>query len=696
MKCIDGLRNINQVRSFKILRPNSSILNDTREWWRYAVKCHGFTIRSDKDKWKVAKENIRYITIYKRLLINPSENITKEEKQFKSDIEKSRSLDDLKFLRDVCCEYVTSMGLHSRHRNIAAGKNILYHWFPNWLGWYRVSDNSNTDAPLENDETYKNIEDDILSALKETIENETFSKRDAIFGYFTFMLSDVKIELKSASVETDVLMLDMELKNLFCFVEMKPKLTSYRVGISLGSVHLNDKLTSLTEFPHLIKPQNQEMVNQKSLYNEFISLFSKKCSAIVNEEPWFQLQYERSPSEHQSDYRLSIKSKSLDVVYNEVAFKWLISFFVEPISNLKSMRNKPAERRDKDASRLKFFKNWKNVLVGQKVFIYINKYVFILFLLFTNSLQDNRKKWSFEIDISAPRIICVEDFQEKNASVVLVDFGRFQLFKNERSADLHVMDMGNKENESDDELFMTPCSTPPGSQTSRSDSTIANCAIAPISGNDSFLSRVIINNDTGLENDLYSEIYDKYIINLTDLQILVCKNRECVYACAKNSSNYHILDKFNINLHLERRIINTSDPDYPSIKLFGNLNRIVAHINEQKLSDCLKILNPITLDLFKPAKSSKFEEKNTEDNYDRIEDSNTTIFQFVIGQIILEIQSREKSIAEIQIIGAKAGITKKTGAINVCMSVHGFLLVDAIQSFGPDFELLIASHRHVE
>uniref|UniRef100_A0A1I8Q4T0 UBA domain-containing protein n=3 Tax=Stomoxys calcitrans TaxID=35570 RepID=A0A1I8Q4T0_STOCA len=671
MQCISSLQRISEIRSFKVSRPTMSVLSDAKQWWKYAAQCYGFTYHTVEEKWAMARENIRYIYIYKRLLINPSENMSKEDKQFKINFEKNRSLDDLKFLRDICFNYISHRGINSTTRSVLQGKNILYHWFPNWLGWYGISENVASETGMDNNETYKHIEDDILSALKESIENETFSKRDAVFGNFRFALSDVKISLVSSKSGIDATMLDMNLKNLFCFVEIKPKLTSYRVGISLGSIHLNDKMTESTEFPFLVKPQKKENTNHKSLYNEFLNFFSKKISDNESDEPWFQLQYERNPPEHKSDYRLIIKSKSLDIVYNETAFKWLASFFIQPLTDLKTVRNQLVERK----SRLKFFKNWKSVLVGQK--------------------KESRKKWSFEIDISAPRIICVDNFKEKNTSIVLIDFGRFQLFKNERSTEEMRMDVEANENDSDEELFMTPCSTPPGSHTSKSVSPDTNIANST-AGNDTFLSRFVINSDTGLENELHSEIYDKYIINLTDMQVLVCKNKEIGYACAKSSSNYHLLDKFNINLHLERRIISTSDPDYPAFTLFGNLNRIVAHINEQKISDCIRILNPLTLELSGTTKYSKIDERNYEDNNDRFEDSDTTIFQFVIGQIILEIQSRQKSIAEMQVIGAKTGITKKTGDVNINMSVHGFLLVDAIQSFGPDFELLVASHRHVE
>lgn len=41
--------------------------------------------------------------------------------------------------------------------------------------------------------------------------------------------------------------------------------------------------------------------------------------------------------------------------------------------------------------------------------------------------QSNRKIWELELNISAPQIILVEHFCDKNAVIVVVDFGRFHL-----------------------------------------------------------------------------------------------------------------------------------------------------------------------------------------------------------------------------------------------------------------------------
>jgi len=77
------------------------------------------------------------------------------------------------------------------------------------------------------------------------------------------------------------------------------------------------------------------------------------------------------------------------------------------------------------------------------------------------------------------------------------------------------------------------------------------------------------------------------------------------------------------------------------------------------------------------------------------DDKSRVVIEFVMDQLVIEMQSTDRSIAELQIIGARAGLVKESSETNISMSVHGLLLVDAIQSFGPDFELLVASHRHV-
>ena len=51
--------------------------------------------------------------------------------------------------------------------------------------------------------------------------------------------------------------------------------------------------------------------------------------------------------------------------------------------------------------------------------------------------------------------------------------------------------------------------------------------------------------------------------------------------------------------------------------------------------------------------------------------------------------------SRLQVTGVKASLTKRLEETNLGLSVHSLLLVDAIQTLGPNFELLVASHKNV-
>lgn len=298
--------------------------------------------------------------------------------------------------------------------------------------------------------------------------------------------------------------------------------------------------------------------------------------------------------------------------------------------------------------------------------------------------------WMFEIEIFAPRIIFLENYKVSNSLMVLLDFGKLEMRKMEVKKCIPVIESAASENNSDDEeTYLTPCSTPPASEKSGSDSPtlLENSKI------ENFL-----NKNVQLEYVLHNKIYDKYLINFTNLQVLVCKYEERWQACLKTSSNFHLIDKFNINLTFEQRNIFTVDPDYPSFVLFGTCPTILIHGNEELINNCYTIMTPIV-------KASRemdniYRGGNTIYASERIknlaeDDKSRIVIEFVMDQLVIEMQSTDRSIAELQVIGARAGLTKESSETKISMSVHGLLLVDAIQSFGPDFELLVASHRHV-
>lgn len=663
------------------------------------------------------------------------------------------------------------------------GRSMLVQWFPQWCGWYKTtpstgtapsstpptssatpSDSTTPSTPLlspshqlpptssssssllllttEPAKDQTQLEDEILNALAGSVENNSLLKRDAVFGKFNFILKKGTLDVCTGSaaqiplnqVVASKLMLQLQFENLLLTIESRPRSASHFVGLSLGSIFVKDHITVDSEFPDLIRPQLKDepaapLVSHSRLQR--VSRFGMGTTPpvppVAAAEPLFQMNYERKPLTYNTDYRLQIKSQSLDIVYNVDAINWIVDFVMKPHQVMSARRKIEAM---KNKTKMELIKSWEQVLEGD---------------------LSERKSWSLEIDISAPQIIFAENFHMKNGSIVVIDFGRLQLnnsnsganeepsfdeghhgqqkTKSAAATDLMLMHRDSE----DEEAFMTPCSTPPGSECSTTDDSPTLCSAL---SDPMALSEMLVVNpgDAGLLNEksLHHKLYDSYSMNLTDMQVLVCKSKErWSFASAKGSSTLHLLDRFSISLQFERRVVFTLDPQYPSLTMSGSLPKLVAHVNEHKIAAITQMLNTLSVASGagaagqSPQKVLPFEdtpyeqssettssssmpdvtiggggggggvgESGNEEDQQR-EASKMIILQFSIDQMALEVQSRGRSIAELQVTGVKAGYSKRVEDTSFTLSVHGLLLVDAIQSFGPDFELLIASHRHV-
>lgn len=245
-------------------------------------------------------------------------------------------------------------------------------------------------------------------------------------------------------------------------------------------------------------------------------------------------------------------------------------------------------------------------------------------------------------------------------------------------------------------MFMTPCSTPPASEESDSESQTT------VYTNNTQMQESNLN-----ETDLHQKLYDRYMVELADMQILIGKVKDnWRYAQNKGTSTLHVLDRFNISFVMERRVVHTSDPLYPSLTVNANLPKLVAHLNEYKIASARTLFNIISAaGVPSPFNSPEvgFEEapENTQKDEEcssvdtSIEMSRLVTLQFTVDHMALEVQSRGRSVAELQVSGVRLAFTKRPIDIGVTLTVHSLLLVDALQTFGPDFELLVASHKHV-
>ncbi|XP_074028701.1 vacuolar protein sorting 13D [Leptinotarsa decemlineata] len=668
---IRGLENTEKLRKYHLYKPILPIKEDARAWWLYAISCScpdkQPNICRPKPTWesclKKAKENVKYVQISKKLLINPTVALSIDEKKFKETVEWDRNFDELKILRELAMRSV-DLPAGSSGSSRSAGQSMLVNWFPTWMGWYSSSESSST--PLQ--ETSQ-LEGEILQVLADSAEYNTIFKRDMVFGQFSFCLKSGTLNLctSDGASRQSVPMLELEYKNLSLSILSKPRTSSHLVELSLGALYLRDKIAQNTVFPILIGPPGLDRTTFSR--SRVISPRVSFTGMGINDsedigDNLFYLAYEKKPPNSGCDFSLSVKSKCLDVVYQPNALRWLIEFIYSP--HQRDITQSQIEAM-KTRTKKELMKNWEHILEGRVV---------------------TKTSWELELDITAPQIIFVEQFSDQNSAMAVIDFGKLQLRNNAGNVEPPVKTESDTKENDDTETFLTPCSTPPVSEASDSveKTVISNCPI----------------NETNIHNKLY----DQYSLELTDMQILLGKAKDnWRYALNKGYSNLHVLDRFSISLQIERRVVYTADPQFPSLTINGNLPRLTAHLSENKIISARNLLHLITATgVPSPFKTPPTnvdtdldvgEEDESVSVNSSVEHSKLVIMQFTVDQLSLEIQSRGRSISELQVAGVKAAFTKRSIDISVALTVHSLLVVDALQTFGPDFELLIASHKHV-
>ena len=276
------------------------------------------------------------------------------------------------------------------------------------------------------------------------------------------------------------------------------------------------------------------------------------------------------------------------------------------------------------------------------------------------------------LDLAAPKIIIPQNILDEDSGQILIDFGRLK-FSN--------VNEDNNGDDDDDEFF-TPGDSP---------------------ANEEFDQKIFetkLDADELQERLMVSKLYNKYSINLLDLQILVGNNNDAWRAASSaGKSSMHIVERFNVSLGLERRALDmVADTKYPFAMLSGILPSLTVHLNETKcatLWGCLKQLNS------EDSKSSSHMHAEDEDLKVELSiakpkrASKLVYMMFQIERVTVGLASEihhNQTIAALEISQVKSEIKVSSSHQSCIFSISSVVLADCYQQLGPDFEFILASN----
>uniref|UniRef100_A0A2R5LD33 Putative vacuolar protein n=1 Tax=Ornithodoros turicata TaxID=34597 RepID=A0A2R5LD33_9ACAR len=753
--CARELERINVCWKFRKWRPSVPVTGNARHWWQFAVDSCTSHIRQRQKQttWEFAscraKQLKAYVDIYFTHLTKP-ESLTTENQKEKDHLEHQLNFETLLALRELVIQRVRKE--QALWAPASHGQGLLRYWFPGWTGWTTASreasvqssgtpDSCSSEA---DDDSFisstltSQIEEEILGVL-ESVNEDTFLKRDTVLARVNFSLGQCTLTLVGQpSIQTALSeqngtmkpLMELRFADMKVDIETRPRLSSLLFELRLGAMYLQDCSTADTAYPYIISPHTVEPLfrplqsmptdTYKSSFLKFAPFSSSSGLPNIpliplekfetSSTPLFELIYEKKPFGSIADHRLVVNTQSLDVVYSASTIRSIKQFFTlynhcdMPFGYSASGLNLSAAARSKyekfkQHTKEEIRHKWDLMLEGEHRVL-------------------ETKRWDIHMDISAPQIIVPENFTEKLATVVLLDLGRLQ-FSNSapRTVSCSSGKADGDDVSDDEEDFKTPCSSPPNeadittNEAKTEDAALTSLKSCSIIG-DTFV--VTSSPPSSIsEMNMRDHMYERYTLNLQDMQVLIGNSKDSwKFAQLRGTSPMHVMDRFSISIQMERRLVATDDPQWPSVTLSGKLPKLTVHVNEQKVQAvqmCITKLKESTSSHPRrrahhvpPApdevlKDNVFRsDSSVESGAKEIhEHSLLLLMQFCIEKMSLEVQSRGRCIAELQVTGAQATFSKRPLDCSLTLCVHGLLLVDALQTYGPDFELLVASHKHV-
>ncbi|XP_077474724.1 intermembrane lipid transfer protein VPS13D isoform X1 [Stigmatopora argus] len=719
-------------------RPNCIVSGNCRQWWLFAIEANLSEIREQRHRrnWSFALQRARDVQTYTSLYFRKLKGVPlspQEEREIER-VEEEQTIEELQILREIVhdwfrkqedivenvretsnepqpCSPTTSIPKSGSSGMI----QYLQSWFPGWGGWYgdSMDPDKNPDGLLPSPSSWDILAetDDFFDPLEDSHTLNTFTRRDYLFARLEFSLEKGGVTLFHQDTKDKLPhesgVIQLEVSEVKVVVESLPRSESSLLSVKLGGLFLRDLTTHGTIFPVLVSPKSDMVV---------IAVNQTPGQPSGNPEsvspPVFEMIYERNPLRSKFERRLEVNTSPLNIIYNPQAIKKVTEFFYKGrvhssgFGYQSELELKVAEAARRQYDKLKrqtkaeIRQTIDQLLVGEFI--------------------ENSKRWTMKLDICAPQVIFPDDFQSGDPMLVIVDLGRILLTNCQDDSKDCKTSQPEREDLSDEE-YQTPLATPPESppEPEMPLKDWLKCSELPSL------------NSPENTKAYCRQLYERYSLSFKDLQIMVGRYKDNWKNLQESEVGpTHVVEKFNVLLQLEQRLRYTSDPQLPGAVLSGTLPDLKVHINLEKMTalrSCLARLSspagngnqgqdtvskspdPLTLrheKIFQREDSSwkiQGSAKNLTQSVMTLEqhtrevlvESRLLLAEFKINYMQLGVESDGRYISVLKVFGTNAHFVKRPYDAEVSLTVHGLLLVDTLQTYGSDFDLLVSSHKNL-
>ena len=320
-------------QEYKKLQPKSTPKEDPRAWLKFAFSAVHSKIQERNRKWTPGyimerrQDRLRYIQLFKK---KKEEKLSASEADNVDKLERKLTYEDLRFWRSLARNQLRKENVGVKK---APQKQTWTQWA--WGGGKKTEETHDEDTAMSDEqrkELYAAIDFDEKKAITESVD----VPKESIKMQIESTLRTGSFTLKKDPHGKAVEILSMMFDNFQAKALRRPD--SFLADLSLGGLRINDGTTEDSLFPQIVNAEDMTSdTANKSIENISESAEDRETKEKATKDSLFHLIFEQNPLDGSADSALTMKLKSIEVIYNPRFIVQVAKFFQPPERHMESI-----------------------------------------------------------------------------------------------------------------------------------------------------------------------------------------------------------------------------------------------------------------------------------------------------------------------------------------------------------------------
>lgn len=323
-------------QEYKKYQPKSTPKEDPKAWLRFAFTAVHSRIHERNRKWtwdyirERRDDRLRYIELFKKR--KKEEKLSTAEASELDKLERKLTYEDLRFWRSLARNQLRKENVGVKK---APPKQTWSQWV--WGGGKKAEQTPKEDEGTamteeQRKELYAAIDWDEKKAISESVD----VPRESVKLQVESSLRTGSFTLKRDPHGKAIEILSMMFDNFQAKFLQRPD--SFLADLSLGGLRINDGTTEGSLYPQIVNVEDMTSeAADKSIENVSESAQDRKTKEQATADSLFHLIFEQNPLDESADSAVTMKLKSIEVIYNPQFIVQIAKFFQPPERHMESI-----------------------------------------------------------------------------------------------------------------------------------------------------------------------------------------------------------------------------------------------------------------------------------------------------------------------------------------------------------------------